>query len=528
MSQRQRIVRCAIYTRKSTEEGLEQTFNTLQAQRESAEAYILSRKGEGWQALPTVYDDGGFSGASLERPALQQLLADIDARRIDCVVVYKVDRLSRSLLDFTRLLSLFDKRGVSFVSVTQDFNTATSMGRLTLNILLSFAQFEREIISERTRDKLSAARRKGKWIGGIPVLGYDVAPGGGRLVVNESEAEQVRSIFSVCASCSNMTEALSAVRARGWAAKRWASARGKQHGGQLLGMSTLYTLLTNVLYRGDICHKGVVYPGEHQAIVSRELWLAVNQKLKLSRTTLRENARVETLLGGLLRCGQCGAALKASFTRRRGEKHVYYVCRAGKRQQPVCPQRPVACCDLDGSLRERLDQTGARLDNASEVKHVLRTVSFHSGTRCVSVELRDRSQFDYFLPVPVRPGVTRRREGDAKNKGRTPRVSRMVALAHRFEECLADGTMQTYRELAELCHVSRPRLSQIIKLAQLAPDIQEQLLFLPPTLRGTDLVFERQLRSIADVMDWHEQRQLFRSLCQSQDEGRTLPAVVSS
>src|SRR5947209_4099649 len=319
MSDSSPVVRCAVYTRKSREEGLEQQFNSLQAQRESAEAYILSQKQNGWQALTRAYNDGGYSGASIERPALEQLLSDIEARRIDCVVVYKVDRLSRSLLDFARLLSLFDKRGVSFVSVTQDFNTSTSMGRLTLNILLSFAQFEREIISERTRDKLSAARRKGKWIGGIPVLGYDVAPGGGRLVVNEAEANQVPSIFSVCASCSSMTEALAAVRARGWAAKRWTSARGTEHGGQLLGMSTLYGLLTNVLYRGDICHKGVVYPGEHQAIVSRELWLEVNDKLKLSRTTGRQNARVETLLGGVATCGYCGAALTVSFTRRRGE-----------------------------------------------------------------------------------------------------------------------------------------------------------------------------------------------------------------
>ena len=527
MSERVAIVRCAIYTRKSTEEGLEQAFNTLQAQRESAEAYVLSRKGEGWQALATVYDDGGFSGASLDRPALKQLLTDIDARRIDCVVVYKVDRLSRSLLDFTRLLSLFEKRGVSFVSVTQDFNTATSMGRLTLNILLSFAQFEREIISERTRDKLSAARRKGKWIGGIPVLGYDVAPGGGRLVVNQSEAEQVRSMFSICGRCSNMTEALSAVRARGWLAKCWTSARGKQHGGQLLGMSTLYALLTNVLYRGDICHKGLIYPGEHEAIVSRELWLEVNQKLKLSRTTRRQNARVETLLGGVLTCGQCGTTLKSSFTRRQGEKHVYYVCREGKKQQPACPQRPVASCDLDSSLRERLQDAGRTLDDSSDLKHVLRTVSYHSGTRCVSVELRDGSEFDYVLPVPVRGGVQRRR-GGAKDTGRTPRISRLVALAHRFEALLANGTVQTYRELAELGHVSRPRLTQIMRLAQLAPDIQEQLLFLPSTMRGADLVFERQLRSVADVMDWNEQRRLYRSPCQDGEQGRTFRAVFSS
>jgi hypothetical protein len=307
--------------------------------------------------------------------------------------------------------------------------------------------------------------------------------------VNETEADHVRSIFSVCASCSSKTEALAMIRARGWAAKGWTSARSKQHGGQLLGMSTLSALLTNVLYRGDISHKGVVYPGEHQAIVLRELWLEVNHKLKLSRTTRPQNARVETLLGGLVKCGQCGAALKASFTRRRGEEHIYCVCRAGKNRQPACPQRPVACCDLDGSLPKRLDRAGARLDHASEVKHVLSTVSYHSGTRCVSVELRDGSQFDYFLPVPVRPEVTRR-ETEAKNKTRMPRISRLLALAHRFEEFLANGTVQTYRELAELGHVSRPRLTQIIRLAQLAPDIQEQLLFLPPSVRGADLVFE--------------------------------------
>src|SRR5881392_2617866 len=195
MSELPKVVRCAIYTRKSTEEGLAQDFNTLQAQREAAEAYILSQKQNGWQTLADSYDDGGFSGASLDRPALQQLLADIQARKVDCVVVYKVDRLSRSLLDFARLLSLFEKRRVSFVSVTQEFNTSTSMGRLTLNVLLSFAQFEREIIGERTRDKLSAARRKGKWVGGTPVLGYDVDPAGGRLIVNELEAQRVREIF---------------------------------------------------------------------------------------------------------------------------------------------------------------------------------------------------------------------------------------------------------------------------------------------------------------------------------------------
>lgn len=194
-------LRCAIYTRKSTEEGLDQEFNSLDAQREAAEAFIQSQRREGWIALPELYDDGGFTGANMDRPALKRLLQAVEARELDCVVVYKVDRLSRSLLDFTRMLSVFEKHNVSFVAVTQQFNTSTSLGRLTLNILLSFAQFERELIGERTRDKMSAARRKGKWVGGYSMLGYDIDPAGGRLLVNEEEAKQVRPRLRPARDC---------------------------------------------------------------------------------------------------------------------------------------------------------------------------------------------------------------------------------------------------------------------------------------------------------------------------------------
>src|SRR3954447_10762675 len=416
-------MRCAIYTRKSTEEGLEQEFNTLQAQREAAEAYISSHKGEGWQSVSTRYDDGGRSGASLERPALQRLLHDVEEHRIDCVVVYKVDRFSRSLLDFTRLLSLFEKRHVSFVSVTQDFNTSSSMGRLTLHILLSFAQFEQEIIGERTRDKLSAARRKGKWIGGVPVLGYDVAPEGGRSVVNAVEAERVRDLFALCACSSSMREALREARARGWTAKQWTSRNGKTHGGQLLGMSTLRLLVTNVLYRGDITHKGVVYAGEHPALVSRELWQEVNAKHKLSRAKIRSNDYVETPLQGLVRCAQCGALLRASFTLRQGQRHLYYVCRAGKKQQPICPQQPVRAQDLAESLRERLARRG--IAAGFDFERLVRAVSYHAGTRRVSVQLQDGNCFVFPWAVPVRPGVCRKRE-EAPSESRTPRLSRWM------------------------------------------------------------------------------------------------------
>jgi len=248
MMQEGRALRCAIYTRKSTEEGLEQEFNTLQAQREAGEACVLSQRSSGWTALPERYDDGGFSGASLERPALKELLNRIESGGIDCVVVYKVDRLSRSLLDFARLMSLFDRHGVSFVSVTQEFNTTTSLGRLTLNILLSFAQFERELIGERTRDKLGAARRKGKWIGGIPVLGYDVSAKGGGLVVNADEAARVQEIFAIAAAAGTLAEALQRVNALGLMTKQWTSQGGRPHAGQQFRATTLSALLANVQY----------------------------------------------------------------------------------------------------------------------------------------------------------------------------------------------------------------------------------------------------------------------------------------
>ena len=218
-----RAVRCAVYTRKSSEEGLDQDFNSLDAQREAAESFIASQRAEGWRCLPARYDDGGFTGGNMDRPAVQRLLADIEAGLVDCVVVYKVDRLSRSLIDFARMMEVFEKRGVSFVSVTQQFNTTHSMGRLTLNILLSFAQFEREIISERTRDKIAAAKRKGMWGGGRPILGYDIdrLPGGNRLVVNASEAERVRRIFALYLECGSVSRTIARLDEMGWTTKAW-------------------------------------------------------------------------------------------------------------------------------------------------------------------------------------------------------------------------------------------------------------------------------------------------------------------
>jgi site-specific DNA recombinase len=356
-------VRCAIYTRKSSEEGLEQEFNSLDAQRESAEAFIASQKAEGWVFLPHRYDDGGFSGGTVERPALKRLMADIEAGEVDCVVVYKVDRLSRSLMDFSRLMEVFDRRGVSFVSVTQQFNTTHSMGRLTLNILLSFAQFEREIISERTRDKIAAARRKGKWAGGRPVLGYDLIsrPGGGRLEVNPSEAERVRAIFDLYLDLGSLMPLVRACAEHGWTTKAWTTKGGQPQGGRVLDKGALYALLTNPVYLGKVRHHDEVFEGEHEGIVDPDVFERARRQLNLNGRTGGSRVRNahHALLKGLVRCAPCGCGMMhhfASSTTARGTKRYrYYVCmKAQKQGWATCPAPSLPAGDLEAFVLERV------------------------------------------------------------------------------------------------------------------------------------------------------------------------------
>jgi DNA invertase Pin-like site-specific DNA recombinase len=306
--------RCAIYTRKSTDENLEREFNTLDAQRDSCEAYITSQRTVGWVGVADHYDDGGFTGANLERPALRRLLADIEAGLVDVIVVYKIDRLSRSLMDFAKLVEIFDRHEVTFVSVTQSFNTTTSMGRLTLNILLSFAQFEREVIGERIRDKFAASRARGMWMGGRVPLGYDVQDR--KLMVNEAEAATVRRVFAGFVEFGSGTKLNQALRAEGVTTKR----------GKPINKGDIYKLLNNRTYVGEVAHKGNVYPGEHQGIVPRDLWDQVRALLAESpRARANKNRRQSpALLRGLI-FGADGRALSPTHTRRRGRLYRYYV-----------------------------------------------------------------------------------------------------------------------------------------------------------------------------------------------------------
>jgi site-specific DNA recombinase len=361
MKKEPKNLRCAAYTRKSTEEGLYQDFNSLDAQRESAEAYVKAQQHEGWQCLATKYDDGGYTGANTDRPALKRLMADIEAGKIDCVVVYKVDRLSRSLLDFARLLEVFDRHGVTFVSVTQSFNTADSAGRLMLHILLSFAQYEREMISERTRDKMSAARKKGKYIGGTPVLGYDVDRATKKLIVNKDEAALVVAIFELYAEYRALLPVVQELERRRSVNKRWRTQKGIVRGGKPFTKTSLHRLLTNVTFLGKLRYRDEVYAGEHQAIVPLALWQKVQASLERNSRTGGAPVRnkYSALLKGLLRCSACGCAMTPTYTAKGPQRYHYYVCSsAQKRGWNTCPSKSVPAAEIERVVVEQISGIG--------------------------------------------------------------------------------------------------------------------------------------------------------------------------
>ena len=381
-----RRLRCAIYTRKSSEEGLDMEFNSLDAQREACEAYIASQRSEGWVATRERYDDGGFSGGTLERPGLKQLLADIDDGLIDVVVVYKIDRLSRSLMDFSKLVEIFDRNGVTFVSVTQSFNTTTSMGRLTLNILLSFAQFEREVIGERIRDKVAASRKRGIWMGGYVPLGYDVQDR--KLLVNDAEAASVRRIFERFVELGSATVLARELRRDGF--------RNKQ--GTLIDKGYLYRLLNNRVYRGEAVHKGKAYPGEHDAIIDDDLWDRAHAILQESPRKRANNSRSRTpaLLKGLI-FSDTGAAMTPTSTKKGAKLYRYYVSmdviRNRETGEETAPMRLAA-----GMVEDAV---------VTEVRRILQTPEVV--TQVLAALKKEKAQFR--KPTPSRPCMSSARSG---------------------------------------------------------------------------------------------------------------------
>jgi len=361
--------RCVVYTRKSHEEGLEQEYNSLEAQRDAGQAYIASQRHEGWILLGERYDDGGYSGGNMERPALRRLLADIEARRIDVVVVYKIDRLSRALADFARMVDLFDTHGVTFVSVTQQFNTTTSMGRLTLNILLSFAQFEREVTGERIRDKIAASKAKGMWMGGIPPLGYDVRER--KLVVNEDEAALVRQIFTRFAEHGSAVKLVRELQIEGRTTKSWVTQDGLVRTGRLIDKQAIYKLIRNRIYLGEIVHKGKAYPGQHEPIIEPPTWNRVQAILEGRKQGLRppsETGKSPTLLAGLLYSAE-GARMLPTFTRKPGGKlYRYYISYLDKRRGAGSSRtRALPAAEIEAVVLEQVKQALAAPEVAISV-----------------------------------------------------------------------------------------------------------------------------------------------------------------
>ena len=368
-------VRCAIYTRKSTEEGLNQEFNSLDAQREAGEAYILSQKHDGWTLVPIQYSDGGYTGANIERPGVRQLLADIEDGKVDCVVVYKVDRLSRSLIDFSKMMELFEKRGVCFVSVTQQFNTNSSLGRLTLNILLSFAQFEREIISERTRDKQVAARKKGKWTGGHILLGYDLDSRGRRLAINPEEAERIREMFRLYLEGTPVVAIVQRFDKLEWRNKQWTTQDGKLYGGSPLRRCHIYKLLGNVLYTGQVKVGDEVFPGEHEAIIDQPTFDMAQKRLKENAWTPGNAHRVkfDALLRGLIYCSCCGSGMYSTYSANKERRYRYYVCyRSQQKLEGYCTSRAVSAPSVEEAVVESIRRVGVHPNVLAETTRLAR------------------------------------------------------------------------------------------------------------------------------------------------------------
>lgn len=502
-------IRCAIYTRKSTEHGLDLEFNSLDAQREFCEAYIKSQTHEGWKTLPKRYDDPAYSGGNLDRPALQKLLHDIDAGLIDVVVVYKIDRLTRSLADFAKLVEAFDKKTISFVAVTQQFNTTTSMGRLTLNVLLSFAQFERELSSERVRDKVAASRKKGKWTGGGIPLGYDTKDK--KLVVCQPEADSVRYIYRRYLELKCLRRLTADLAEKKIVSKQRSSPSGRNTGGIRFTYGPLAYLLKNRTYLGEMGHKGSWFPGEHEAIIDPALFNAVQDLLKDNSVTRRQQRTDnQSLLKGLL-FDDRGNRMSPSFSTKRGVRYRFYVSAAilsGRRDQPGSASR-VAAPDLEriitSALRERFTNSGDLTDHDLIGTHIKR-ITLGQTNILITLKVGGAPGNAIELARSRQPASPRARiENDHNSSIGDPNISLIyaVARAHLWLKWLSDGTYQSVDELAEIAKWNPKVIRKALRLAFLAPDIIQAIV----------LGSQRKSLSVSELQgvaanSWHDQRRL--------------------
>jgi DNA invertase Pin-like site-specific DNA recombinase len=553
-------VRCAIYTRKSSEEGLEQSFNSIEAQQEACRAFILSQKHEGWVALNNRYDDGGFSGGTMERPALKQLLSDIQADKIDTVVVYKVDRLTRSLADFAKMIEIFDSHTVSFVSVTQQFNTTTSMGRLTLNVLLSFAQFEREITGERIRDKVAASKKKGMWMGGMVPLGYDVVER--QLILNQAEANTVRTIFRQYLRLGCVKKLKDLLDHRQIRSKVRTSSAGRTCGGAAYSRGALYHLLNNRIYLGEIVHRGQSYPGQHRPIVRRELWNKVAARLRANNQAHRKGASHSTpsLLGGRLFDGK-GTRFTPTHTAKNAKRYRYYTSQTVIRQAGTGPvitrfpaqglerfvmsqihlllQAPDKCTvgmknspskDAAAERAQELAKEWPKLEISKQhefVRNVLKRVVLGQTTVRIEIDraklLRTllaedtealaslRAHKSDILKLSCNFQVFRRggelrlmtaQNGSSPEGAPVPALAKAIARARDWYERIVAGEVNTIGQLAQESGLTKRYVRRILQCATLSPQITEVLL---AGKHRPNLTLKEILNSVP--LNWREQEQ---------------------
>ncbi len=537
---------CAIYTRKSSEEGLEQDFNSLHAQREACEAYVLSQKSLGWTLNPTAYDDGGFSGGNVERPALKRLIADIEAGKVKVIVVYKVDRLTRSLADFAKLVELFDAKGVSFVSVTQQFNTTTSMGRLTLNVLLSFAQFEREVTGERIRDKIAASKRKGLWMGGVAPVGYK--PQGRSLEPDEPHASRIRQIYELYLQLNCVTKLREEILKRGWLTAVRENKREGFGGNKPFSRGHLHRILSNPIYAGMVPHRGEAHPGQHPAIVEEAIWKTVQERLEANRqgTKTQSNAANPSLLSGKL-TDEEGRRLIPSHTRKGNKRYRYYVTPADAPGDPIrlpageiehlVIKSIVNWAQNENNVLDAVGWHDAKLasDTLKQAQRLIHTLEHNPKQilhRCVSeVEIRPTQMCirvdligaglalegaqssEVVIEVPAerrRCGLAVRlvigAQGPDSLKLRSPDPT-LVELMLKGKVWLHRLTFggQGIAAIAEQEKVHRQYVSRVINVALLAPDIVQAI---EQGEQPMEINATRLLTSVPFPMDWQAQREM--------------------
>ncbi|MFA5062836.1 MAG: recombinase family protein [Candidatus Omnitrophota bacterium] len=521
------VIKCAIYTRVSTSEGLEQEFTSLDNQRESAESYIQSQKAEGWVILPECYDDGGFTGANTDRPALQKLIEDIKAHRINCVVVYKVDRLSRSLLDFSQLLEFFDQNSVTFVSVTQHFNTQNSMGRLTLNILLSFAQFEREIISERTRDKMGAARKKGKWIGGCIPLGYDLDKENHKLIVNLQEAKLVREIFALYLKEHSLLGVTKIINTKGYRTKIRKLAEDKQRGGVKFSHTSVEKILKNPYYAGKVRYQSTLYTGEQEPILDDETFQKVQDALHTNPDKPKMRAPITkqiSLLGGLLRCRACNSSMYLTHNVKYGNvRYFHYVClNAQKRGYHECPTRLVNAGLMESKVMECLRKVSddqrinpeswegyALSQKIAVIKDIVKEIKYDGDSAILEIILNKTQKSHKFNVTKAELKYQRISPKDRLIQSE-PQLLQNLTLAHQIDSLIAKGKTKDLKEVAGWLNLSHVRICQIMGMLFLCPEIQEQIL-----LSRDGKIFdipEYKVNEIAKELDWEKQKEIWERL----------------